>query len=110
MTDSIPAQHRPKAPPVVPLWLLALFTFSGTLAMHIFVPALPHAARDLGAGLGSMQLTVSLYILGLAFGGRRVRQRRVCFPWFRWTGCRTRLMPVPLCSVSRLFGGQFYCR
>jgi DHA1 family bicyclomycin/chloramphenicol resistance-like MFS transporter len=36
--------------------------------MHIFVPALPHAARDLGASVGAMQLTVSLYILGLAAG------------------------------------------
>jgi DHA1 family bicyclomycin/chloramphenicol resistance-like MFS transporter len=57
-----------RPPPKVPLWLLALFTFSGTLAMHVFVPALPHAAMDLGAGMGTMQMTVSLYILGLAVG------------------------------------------
>nr|WP_314072270.1 multidrug effflux MFS transporter [uncultured Roseococcus sp.] len=52
----------------VPLWMLALFTFSGTLAMHIFVPALPRAAEDLGASIGTMQMTISLYIYGLAFG------------------------------------------
>lgn len=51
-----------------PLWLLALVTFSGTLAMHIFVPALPIAAQSLGAGIPAMQMTVSLYILGLAVG------------------------------------------
>ena len=51
-----------------PLWLLTLITFSGTLAMHIFVPALPEAARDLGASIGEMQLTMSVYILGLAVG------------------------------------------
>ena len=51
-----------------PLWLLTLITFSGTLAMHIFVPALPEAARDLGASVGGMQMTVSVYILGLAVG------------------------------------------
>lgn len=51
-----------------PLWLLALITFSGTLAMHIFIPGLSYAARDLGASIGEMQLTVSLYILGLAVG------------------------------------------
>lgn len=51
-----------------PLWLLALLTFSGTLAMHIFVPALPRAGADLGATPATMQLTISLYILGLAFG------------------------------------------
>jgi DHA1 family bicyclomycin/chloramphenicol resistance-like MFS transporter len=32
--------------------LLTLITFSGTLAMHIFVPALPEAARELGATNG----------------------------------------------------------
>jgi DHA1 family bicyclomycin/chloramphenicol resistance-like MFS transporter len=58
--------ERPR--PLVPLWLLALFTFSGTLGMHIFVPALPIAGRDLGAGVGVMQWTVSLYIFGLAVG------------------------------------------
>jgi MFS transporter, DHA1 family, multidrug resistance protein len=51
-----------------PLWLLTLITFSGTLAMHIFVPALPEAARDLGASMAAMQLTMSVYILGLAVG------------------------------------------
>ena len=51
-----------------PLWLLTLITFSGTLAMHIFVPALPEAARALGASIGEMQLTMSVYILGLAVG------------------------------------------
>lgn len=52
----------------VPLWMLALFTFSGTLGMHIFVPALPNAAADLHAGPGALQLTISLYIAGLALG------------------------------------------
>ena len=54
--------------PPVPLWLLALFTFSGTLAMHIFVPALPYAAEGLRASVASTQLTISLYIAGLALG------------------------------------------
>jgi DHA1 family bicyclomycin/chloramphenicol resistance-like MFS transporter len=60
----------PQLPPTphVPLWLLALFTFSGTVAMHIFVPALPYAAESLNASMGAMQLTVSLYIAGLAVG------------------------------------------
>ncbi|MGO9422011.1 multidrug effflux MFS transporter [Roseiarcus sp.] len=53
---------------LVPLWLLGLFTFSGPVGMHIFVPALPAAARDLQAPAAELQLTVSLYILGLAVG------------------------------------------
>ena len=36
--------------------------------MYLFVPALPGAALDLGATTGAMQLTVSLYVLGLALG------------------------------------------
>lgn len=55
-------------PAPVPLWLLALFTFSGTLAMHIFVPALPYAAEGLQASVAATQLTISLYIAGLAVG------------------------------------------
>lgn len=65
----------PVPPPVgssqplrVPIWILAVVTFSGTLAMHIFIPALPIAGADLGAGIAEMQLTVSLYIVGLAIG------------------------------------------
>jgi DHA1 family bicyclomycin/chloramphenicol resistance-like MFS transporter len=58
------AVHRP----VVPLWLLVLITLSGTLGMHMFVPALPQAAIDLGTGTQAMQMTISLYIAGLAAG------------------------------------------
>lgn len=51
-----------------PLWLLALITFSGTFAMYIFVPALPAAAKALHADIPTIQMTASLYILGLAVG------------------------------------------
>lgn len=54
--------------PQAPLWLLAVITFCGTFAMHIFVPALPIAGEDLGVGAAAMQTTISIYILGLAFG------------------------------------------
>jgi MFS transporter, DHA1 family, multidrug resistance protein len=52
----------------IPLWLLGLFTFSGTVGMHVFVPALPAAAKDLHATPAALELTISLYILGLAVG------------------------------------------
>jgi len=52
----------------VPLWLLVLVTLSGTMAMHIFVPALPVAGEALGASAASMQQTITLYIIGLALG------------------------------------------
>ena len=54
--------------PVPPLWLLGLLTFSGPVGMHIFVPALPAAAKDLHATPVALEMTISLYILGLAVG------------------------------------------
>ncbi len=62
---AVPSARRVAIPP---LWLLALLTFTGTMAMHVFVPALPDAAASLGAEGGVMALTISFYILGLAVG------------------------------------------
>ncbi|MCK9511837.1 MAG: multidrug effflux MFS transporter [Pigmentiphaga sp.] len=61
---------RPSASPVrmPPLWMLVLISLSGTLAIHIYVPALPIAGRELGASMALMQSTISLYIIGLAVG------------------------------------------
>ena len=61
-------QIAPAQPVRTPLWLLALITLSGTLALHIFVPALPLAAVALGATAHATQLTLSTYIIGLALG------------------------------------------
>ncbi|WP_159710805.1 multidrug effflux MFS transporter [Geminicoccus flavidas] len=68
MSQAADASRRSAALRQPPLWLLVLVTFSGTLAMHMFVPALPVAAADLHAGVGAMQMTISLYIVGLAVG------------------------------------------
>jgi DHA1 family bicyclomycin/chloramphenicol resistance-like MFS transporter len=51
-----------------PIWLLVMITISGTLAMHMFVPALPDAAASLHVGSTAMQMTISVYIIGLAVG------------------------------------------
>lgn len=52
----------------VPVWLLGSMTLSGTLGIHIFAPALIVAAHALGAGTAELQIGISLYIWGLAFG------------------------------------------
>ncbi|WP_342359536.1 multidrug effflux MFS transporter [Terrarubrum flagellatum] len=57
-----------KPPLRAPLWLLGLLAISGTLGMHIFVPALTITAADLKASVASMQMTISVYIAGLAIG------------------------------------------
>ncbi|WP_208625338.1 multidrug effflux MFS transporter [Salinicola salarius] len=66
-TSSSTTQATP-ARAVPALWMLVLITLAGTLAMHIFVPALPIAGEALSADNAQMQLTISLYILGLAIG------------------------------------------
>ena len=83
-----------------PLWLLALLTFSGTLAMHIFVPALPLAARALGVGAGAIQMTVSVYILGLAFG------QLIYGPLSDRFGRRVILLTgLPVCALAAVLSG-----
>lgn len=52
----------------VPAWLLGIMTLSGTLSMHMFLPALPMAGVDLHANPKSLQMTVTFYIWGLALG------------------------------------------
>lgn len=51
-----------------PLWLLAMITLSGTLSLHIFAPAMPIAAQAFSVSASVMQLTLSAYVIGLAFG------------------------------------------
>jgi DHA1 family bicyclomycin/chloramphenicol resistance-like MFS transporter len=63
MDVPLPEQRR-----AVPIWLLVMITISGTLAMHMFVPALPYAAHHFSTDMATMQMTISLYIIGLAVG------------------------------------------
>jgi DHA1 family bicyclomycin/chloramphenicol resistance-like MFS transporter len=48
--------------------VLAAIACSGTLAMHMFVPALPAVARDLDATPAAAQLTLTVYLIGIAAG------------------------------------------
>ena len=50
------------------LALLAGLAALGSLGIHSFIPALPAAAISLGAPPGALQLTVTLYLLGMAVG------------------------------------------
>jgi DHA1 family bicyclomycin/chloramphenicol resistance-like MFS transporter len=53
---------------IPPRWLLVLITISGTMAMHMFVPALPEAARSLASTTGATEMAISIYVMGLAVG------------------------------------------
>lgn len=57
---------RPAQRSAPPLWLLAMLTLSGTLAIHIFVPALPKVVEAFNTTTGMAQLTLSTYVIGLA--------------------------------------------
>jgi MFS transporter, DHA1 family, multidrug resistance protein len=51
-----------------PFLLLVAMTACGTLGMHVIIPALPSTARALGMTVGAAQLTITLYLIGLAIG------------------------------------------
>jgi DHA1 family bicyclomycin/chloramphenicol resistance-like MFS transporter len=51
-----------------PFVLIVAITACGTLGMHLIIPALPDTARALGVSAGSIQLTITLYLIGLAIG------------------------------------------
>ena len=51
-----------------PFPLIVAITACGTLGMHLIIPALPDTARALGVSAGMVQLTITLYLIGLAIG------------------------------------------
>jgi MFS transporter, DHA1 family, multidrug resistance protein len=51
-----------------PFVLIVAITACGTLGMHMIIPALPDTARALGVSAGAIQLTITLYLIGLAIG------------------------------------------
>ncbi len=51
-----------------PFGLIVAITACGTLGMHLIIPALPDTARALGVSAGAIQLTITLYLIGLAIG------------------------------------------
>jgi MFS transporter, DHA1 family, multidrug resistance protein len=51
-----------------PFLLLVAMTACGTLGMHVIIPALPATARALDMSVSTAQLTITLYLIGLAVG------------------------------------------
>lgn len=56
------------SPGRAPFPLIAAVTACGTLGMHLIIPALPATAQSLGVSVGTVQLTITLYLIGLAIG------------------------------------------
>jgi DHA1 family bicyclomycin/chloramphenicol resistance-like MFS transporter len=51
-----------------PFLLLVALTACGTMGMHVIIPALPATARALHMSISTTQLTITLYLVGLAVG------------------------------------------
>jgi DHA1 family bicyclomycin/chloramphenicol resistance-like MFS transporter len=64
VTAAAPSLSVPRPRGIV----LAAIACSGTLAMHMFVPALPAVARDLDTTPAVAQLTLTVYLMGIAAG------------------------------------------
>jgi DHA1 family bicyclomycin/chloramphenicol resistance-like MFS transporter len=60
----LPIGRRDRAP----FALVVAITACGTLGMHLIIPALPDTARALHVSPGAIQLTITLYLIGLATG------------------------------------------
>ena len=75
MSESFPATP-PSLSPVAPalkhgrslVFILGVLTVIGPFAVDMYLPALPEIARELGADVGTVQLTLSIFLLGLAAG------------------------------------------
>jgi DHA1 family bicyclomycin/chloramphenicol resistance-like MFS transporter len=64
----MPLLASPRGRDRAPFALLVAMTACGTLGMHIVIPALPATARALNISIGTVQLTITLYLIGLAIG------------------------------------------
>jgi len=51
-----------------PFLLLVALTACGTLGMHVIIPSLPATARAMDIPIATVQLTITLYLIGLSIG------------------------------------------
>ncbi|MGG5812454.1 multidrug effflux MFS transporter [Falsiroseomonas sp. CW058] len=63
-----PPALTPGARPRPAIWLLVGMIGLGPFTMQVLVPSLPGIGRDFGAPTSTVQLTVTLYLIGVAVG------------------------------------------
>lgn len=57
----------PEKPISPPIWILVAATATGPLALNIFVPSMPGLVRVFDTDYATIQLTLTLYLVGVAF-------------------------------------------
>lgn len=57
----------PEKPISPPIWILVAATAAGPLALNIFVPSMPGLVRVFDTDYATIQLTLTLYLVGVAF-------------------------------------------
>ncbi len=68
MIESAPSSAGSRRMPVPPLWLLVLVTINASVAVHLFVPAMPSAAVALHTSASGTQMAISLFLLAVCSG------------------------------------------
>jgi len=74
--DSLPASEPRARSNIVPspalarrlAWTLGVMAVSGPLSIDMYLPAFPRIAKDLDTSLGAVQITLAIFLLGLAVG------------------------------------------
>jgi len=56
----------PEKPISPPIWILVVATATGPLALNIFVPSMPGLTHVFGTDYATIQLTLTLYLVGVA--------------------------------------------
>ena len=68
LTTPLLATRSPGEAQRSPFALLVCLTACGTLGMHVIIPALPATARAMDMSISTVQLTITLYLIGLSIG------------------------------------------
>lgn len=83
--------------------ILGSLSAFGPLAIDMYLPAFPTIARDLGSEIGSIQLTLSVFLIGLAVG--QLMWGTLSDHWGRrlpmLLGCAAFVAAAVLCAASR---------
>lgn len=66
--SAAPVRPLPSKPPRAPLALLIAATSLGPLTINIFIPSMPGLARDFATDYATVQLTLTLYLIGIGVG------------------------------------------